>query len=150
MILDVYKRQVPYGVNDEGYIDYDKVEELAMECKPKMIIAGASAYARTIDFKRFREIADTCGAVLMVDMAHIAGLVAAGLHPDVYKRQNVRISVMNLSAAMFMRKKNAVIVLQNFIAVADVQQTPIISMETSIMHTTSDVHFRKSVSNAQS
>ena len=66
-----------HGVNDEGYIDYDKVEELAMECKPKMIIAGASAYARTIDFKRFREIADTCGAVLMVDMAHIAGLVAA-------------------------------------------------------------------------
>ena len=77
-----YFHVVPYGVNDEGYIDYDKVEELAMECKPKMIIAGASAYARTIDFKRFREIADTCGAVLMVDMAHIAGLVAAGLHPS--------------------------------------------------------------------
>ena len=77
-----YFHVVPYGVNDEGYIDYDKVEELAMECKPKMIIAGASAYARTIDFKRFREIADACGAVLMVDMAHIAGLVAAGLHPS--------------------------------------------------------------------
>ena len=75
-----YFHVVPYGVNDEGFIDYDKVEELAMECKPKMIIAGASAYARTIDFKRFREIADACGAVLMVDMAHIAGLVAAGLH----------------------------------------------------------------------
>ena len=71
---------VPYGVNDEGYIDYDEVERLAIENKPKMIIAGASAYARAIDFKRFREIADKVGAVLMVDMAHIAGLVAAGLH----------------------------------------------------------------------
>ena len=77
-----YFNIVPYGVNDEGYIDYDKVMEIAMECKPKMIIAGASAYARTIDFKKFREIADACGAVLMVDMAHIAGLVAAGLHPS--------------------------------------------------------------------
>ena len=77
-----YFHVVPYGVNDEGFIDYDKVMELAMEHKPKMIIAGASAYARTIDFKRFREIADACGAVLMVDMAHIAGLVAAGLHPS--------------------------------------------------------------------
>lgn len=71
---------VPYGVNDEGFIDYDEVERIALECKPKMIIAGASAYARAIDFKRFREIADKVGAVLMVDMAHIAGLVAAGLH----------------------------------------------------------------------
>ena len=71
---------MPYGVNDEGFIDYDNVMEIAMECKPKMIIAGASAYARAIDFKRFREIADACGAVLMVDMAHIAGLVAAGVH----------------------------------------------------------------------
>ncbi|MDO5146092.1 MAG: serine hydroxymethyltransferase [Eubacteriales bacterium] len=71
---------VPYGVNDEGYIDYDKVLETARECHPKMIIAGASAYARKIDFKRMREIADEVGAVLMVDMAHIAGLVAAGLH----------------------------------------------------------------------
>ena len=63
-----------------GFIDYDNVMQIAMECKPKMIIAGASAYARAIDFKKFREIADACGAVLMVDMAHIAGLVAAGLH----------------------------------------------------------------------
>lgn len=75
-----YFHIVPYGVNDEGFIDYDKVMEIAMECKPKMIIAGASAYARAIDFKKFREIADACNAVLMVDMAHIAGLVAAGLH----------------------------------------------------------------------
>ena len=71
---------VPYGVNDEGFIDYDEVLRIAKECKPKMIVAGASAYARAIDFKRFREIADEVGAVLMVDMAHIAGLVAAGLH----------------------------------------------------------------------
>ncbi len=77
-----YFHVVPYGVNDEGFIDYNKVMEIAMECKPKMIIAGASAYARTIDFKKFREIADACGALLMVDMAHIAGLVAAGLHPS--------------------------------------------------------------------
>ena len=75
-----YFNIVPYGVNDEGFIDYDKVREIALECKPKMIIAGASAYARAIDFKKFREIADEVGAVLMVDMAHIAGLVAAGLH----------------------------------------------------------------------
>ncbi len=77
-----YFHIVPYGVNDDGFIDYDKVMEIAMECRPKMIIAGASAYARIIDFKKFREIADECGAVLMVDMAHIAGLVAAGLHPS--------------------------------------------------------------------
>ena len=75
-----YYNIVPYGVNDEGVIDYDQVEAIAKECKPKMIIAGASAYARKIDFKRFREIADMVGAYLMVDMAHIAGLVAAGLH----------------------------------------------------------------------
>ena len=75
-----YFNIVPYGVNDEGFIDYDEVERIAKECQPKMIIAGASAYARAIDFKRFREIADMVGAVLMVDMAHIAGLVAAGLH----------------------------------------------------------------------
>ena len=75
-----YFHIVPYGVNDEGFIDYDKVEEIAMECKPKMIIAGASAYCRKIDFKRFREIADEVGAFLMVDMAHIAGLVASGYH----------------------------------------------------------------------
>jgi len=77
-----YFNIVPYGVNDEGFIDYDEVMKIAMECKPKMIIAGASAYARTIDFKKFREIADACGALLMVDIAHIAGLVAAGLHPS--------------------------------------------------------------------
>ena len=77
-----YFNIVPYGVNDEGVIDYDRVMEIAMECKPKLIIAGASAYARVIDFKKFREIADACGAYLMVYMAHIAGLVAAGLHPS--------------------------------------------------------------------
>ena len=71
---------VSYGVNDEGFIDYDNVREIALAEKPKMIIAGASAYARTIDFKKFREIADEVGAYLMVDMAHIAGLVAAGEH----------------------------------------------------------------------
>lgn len=81
-ISGAYFNIVPYGVNDEGFIDYDKLREIALECKPKMIIAGASAYARTIDFKKFREIADEVGAVLMVDMAHIAGLVAAGLHPS--------------------------------------------------------------------
>ena len=75
-----YFHIVPYGVNDEGFIDYDEVERLTKECHPKMIIAGASAYARAIDFKRFRQIADMVDAVLMVDMAHIAGLVAAGLH----------------------------------------------------------------------
>lgn len=75
-----YFHIVPYGVNDEGFIDYENVMKIAMECKPKMIIAGASAYARAIDFKKFREIANACGAVLMVDMAHIAGLVAAGVH----------------------------------------------------------------------
>ena len=75
-----YFHCVPYGVNDDGFIDYDKVLEIAKECKPKLIVAGASAYARAIDFKRFREIADEVGAYLMVDMAHIAGLVAAGLH----------------------------------------------------------------------
>ena len=73
---------VPYGVNGEGFIDYDELERIAKEAKPKLIIAGASAYARTIDFKRFREIADEVGAYLMVDMAHIAGLVAAGEHPS--------------------------------------------------------------------
>ncbi len=71
-----------YGVNDEGVIDYEAVRETVLKEKPKFIIAGASAYARTIDFKKFREIADEAGAYLMVDMAHIAGLVAAGLHPS--------------------------------------------------------------------
>ena len=78
----LYFNIVPYGVNDEGYIDYDELERIAVESKPKLIIAGASAYARTIDFKRFREVADKVGAYLMVDMAHIAGLVAAGEHPS--------------------------------------------------------------------
>ena len=71
---------VPYGVDDQGVIDYDEVRRIALDCQPKLIIAGASTYARKIDFKRMREIADEVGAVLMVDMAHIAGLVAAGLH----------------------------------------------------------------------
>ena len=75
-----YFNVVPYGVNDDGFIDYDKMREIALECKPKMIIVGASAYARAIDFKKCREIADEVDAVLMVDIAHIAGLVAAGLH----------------------------------------------------------------------
>ena len=77
-----YFNIVPYGVDDNGFLDYDRLREIALEAKPKMIIAGASAYARTIDFKRFREVADEVGAFLMVDMAHIAGLVAAGLHPS--------------------------------------------------------------------
>lgn len=77
-----YFNIVPYGVNDEGFIDYDQVEEIALKTKPNIIVAGASAYPRTIDFKRFREIADKVGCYLMVDMAHIAGLVAAGLHPS--------------------------------------------------------------------
>ncbi|HIU87315.1 MAG TPA: serine hydroxymethyltransferase [Candidatus Avilachnospira avistercoris] len=77
-----YFNIIPYGTDENGYIDYDEVERLAMAERPKMICAGASAYPRIIDFKRFREIADKCGAVLWVDMAHIAGLVAAGLHPS--------------------------------------------------------------------
>ena len=76
-----YFKIVPYGVNEEGYIDYDEVARIAKECKPKLIICGASAYARTIDFAKFREIADSVGAYLMADIAHIAGLVATGLHP---------------------------------------------------------------------
>ena len=77
-----YFKIVPYGVDDNGFIDYDRLREIALEARPKMIIAGASAYARTIDFGKFREVADEVGAFLMVDMAHIAGLVAAGLHPS--------------------------------------------------------------------
>ena len=73
---------VPYGVDETGFIDYDVMEKTAQECKPKMIIAGASAYARTIDFERISKIAKSVGALFMVDMAHIAGLVAAGLHPS--------------------------------------------------------------------
>lgn len=79
-ISGTYYNIVPYGVDDAGFIDYDEVARIAKECKPKMIIAGASAYCRKIDFKRFREIADEVGAFLMVDMAHIAGLVASGMH----------------------------------------------------------------------
>ncbi|MBR5348946.1 MAG: serine hydroxymethyltransferase [Lachnospiraceae bacterium] len=75
-----YFNCVPYGVNDDGFIDYDEVRRIALECKPKMIVCGASAYPREINFKRFREIADEVGAVLMADIAHIAGLVATGLH----------------------------------------------------------------------
>lgn len=76
----LYFNIVPYGVDDNGYIDYDEMERIAVESKPKLIVAGASAYAREIDFKRFRQVADKVGAYLMVDMAHIAGLVAAGEH----------------------------------------------------------------------
>lgn len=84
-----YFNCVPYGVNENGYIDYDNVLELAKQHKPKLIIAGASAYPRIIDFKKFREITDEVGAYLMVDMAHIAGLVAAGLHPSPFPYADV-------------------------------------------------------------
>lgn len=84
-----YFNCVPYGVDKNGYIDYDNILELAKQHKPKLIIAGASAYPRIIDFKKFREIADEVGAYLMVDMAHIAGLVAAGLHPSPFPYANV-------------------------------------------------------------
>ena len=77
-----YFHVISYGVDDNGFIDYDEVRRLALENHPKLIVAGASAYARTIDFKRFREIADEAGAYLMVDIAHIAGLVATGQHPS--------------------------------------------------------------------
>ena len=75
-----YFHAVPYGVNADGFIDYDEMRRIALECKPKMIVSGASAYCRALDFKRIREICDEVGAVMMVDIAHIAGLVAAGLH----------------------------------------------------------------------
>ncbi len=78
----MYFHMVPYGVDENGFLDYDEMERIALECKPKMILAGASAYGRVIDFKRFRQVADKVGAYLMVDMAHIAGLVAAGVHPS--------------------------------------------------------------------
>ena len=80
---------VPYGVNEDGFIDYDELKRIAIEAKPKLIIAGASAYGRTIDFAKFREAADACGAVLMADIAHIAGLVAAGLHPSPFPYADV-------------------------------------------------------------
>ena len=81
-ISGTYYKIVPYGVDDSGRIDYDEVERTAKECRPKLIVCGASAYCRTIDFKRFREIADSVGAYLLADIAHIAGLVATGLHPS--------------------------------------------------------------------
>lgn len=84
-----YFHVVPYGVNADGYIDYDEVERIAEESKPKLIIAGASAYPRIIDFQRFAEIAHRVGAYLMVDIAHIAGLVATGLHPSPFPYADV-------------------------------------------------------------
>ncbi|MBQ6184101.1 MAG: serine hydroxymethyltransferase [Clostridia bacterium] len=81
-ISGMYFNVVPYGVDDDGFLDYDELRNKALECRPKLICVGASAYSRIIDFKRCREIADEVGAYLMVDMAHIAGLVAAGLHPS--------------------------------------------------------------------
>lgn len=84
-----YFRSFSYGVNDEGFIDYEEVRRIARECRPRLIVAGASAYARTIDFKRFREIADEVGACLMVDIAHIAGLVATGQHPSPFPYADV-------------------------------------------------------------
>ena len=84
-----YFNCVPYGVNDDGYIDYDEVRRIALECKPKMIVSGASAYARKIDFKKFREICDEVGAVMMVDIAHIAGLVASGYHESPFPYADV-------------------------------------------------------------
>ncbi len=84
-----YFNPVFYGVTEDGFIDYDEVERIAKECKPKLIICGASAYARTIDFKRFREIADEVGAYLMADIAHIAGLVATGVHPSPFPYAHV-------------------------------------------------------------
>ena len=88
-ISGTYFNIVPYGVNENGFIDYDELKRLAIETKPKMIIAGASAYGRIIDFAKFREAADACGAVLMADIAHIAGLVAAGLHPSPFPYADV-------------------------------------------------------------
>ena len=84
-----YFNCVHYGVNDEGFLDYDEMERLALECKPKMIVSGASAYARKIDFKRIREICDKVGAVMMVDIAHIAGLVATGMHESPFPYADV-------------------------------------------------------------
>ncbi len=113
-------RCVPYGVNDDGFIDYDEVRRIALEAHPKLIVAGASAYCRTIDFKRFREIADEVGAYLMVDMAHIAGLVAAGLHPSPIPYAHVTTTTTHktlrgprggliLSSAEFAKKFNSAI-----------------------------------------
>ena len=88
-ISGTYFNIVPYGVDENGFIDYDELKRIAIEANPKLIIAGASAYGRTIDFKKFREAADACGAVLMADIAHIAGLVAAGLHPSPFPYADV-------------------------------------------------------------
>ena len=88
-ISGTYYNVVPYGVDENGFIDYDELKRIAIEAKPKMIIAGASAYCRTIDFKKFREAADACGAVLMADIAHIAGLIVAGLHPSPFPYADV-------------------------------------------------------------
>ena len=112
---------VPYGVNDDGFIDYDEVRRIALECRPKLIVAGASAYCRIIDFKRFREIADEVGAILMVDMAHIAGLVAAGLHPSPIPYAHVTTTTTHktlrgprggliLSSAEYAKKLNSAVV----------------------------------------
>ncbi len=88
-ISGTYFNVIPYGVDENGFLDYDEMKRLAVEHKPKLIIAGASAYCRTIDFAKFREAADACGAALMVDIAHIAGLVAAGLHPSPFPYADV-------------------------------------------------------------
>ena len=88
-ISGTYFKVIPYGVDENGVLDYEEMYKLAVENKPKLIIAGASAYCRTIDFKKFREAADACGAILMVDMAHIAGLVAAGVHPSPFPYADV-------------------------------------------------------------
>ena len=88
-ISGTYYNVVPYGVDENGFIDYDQLMKLAIEHKPKLIIAGASAYCRIIDFKKFTEAADACGAVLMVDIAHIAGLVAGGVHPSPFPYADV-------------------------------------------------------------
>ena len=88
-ISGTYFNVVPYGVDENGFIDYDELKRIAVETKPKLIIAGSSAYGRTIDFAKFREAADACGAVLMADIAHIAGLVAAGLHPSPFPYADV-------------------------------------------------------------
>jgi glycine hydroxymethyltransferase len=88
-ISGTYYNVVPYGVDENGVLDYEEMYRLAVEHKPKLIIAGASAYCRTIDFKKFREAADACGAVLMVDIAHIAGLVAGGVHPSPFPYADV-------------------------------------------------------------
>ena len=84
-----YFNCVHYGVNDDGFIDYDEMERIALECKPKMILSGASAYARAIDFKRIRQICDKVGAYMMVDIAHIAGLVATGMHESPFPYADV-------------------------------------------------------------